>query len=195
MVSAPVAALRSPPTASISSAIWRAVRRFVPLNAMCSRKCEMPCSSGRSSRLPEPTQTPSVARLEMRHRVGHHRCRNSDGSLRRSCCRSFSRGATPTRRISRPRLIGRQHGDVLRTLSRSESQSGSAGVPARGVDRVGKFRRMRGRQHHHRHRRIARFFLGHRQTDRRVRIDAIAGLAHHGADGRRRLPPRRRDRR
>ena len=55
----PVAALRSPPTASISSAIWRALRRFVPLNAMCSRKCEMPCSSGASLRLPDAIQTPS----------------------------------------------------------------------------------------------------------------------------------------
>ena len=61
MLSTLVAALRSPPTASISSAIWRAVRRRVPLNAMCSRKCEMPCSSCRSSRLPELTQTPSEA--------------------------------------------------------------------------------------------------------------------------------------
>ena len=60
-VSTLVAALRSPPTASISSAIWRAVRRVVPLNAMCSSRCEMPCSSGRSSRLPAPTQTPSEA--------------------------------------------------------------------------------------------------------------------------------------
>ncbi len=56
-----VAALRSPPTASISSAIWRALRRLVPLNAMCSSRCEMPCSSGFSSRLPAPTQTPSEA--------------------------------------------------------------------------------------------------------------------------------------
>ena len=33
----------------------------VPLNAMCSRKCEMPFSSGCSSRLPAPTHTPSEA--------------------------------------------------------------------------------------------------------------------------------------
>ena len=34
---------------------------LVPLKAMCSRKCEMPCSSACSSRLPAPTHTPSEA--------------------------------------------------------------------------------------------------------------------------------------
>ena len=41
-----VAALRSPPTLSISSAMSRAVRRAVPLNAMCSSRCDRPCSCG-----------------------------------------------------------------------------------------------------------------------------------------------------
>ena len=49
----------SPPTASTSSAISRAVRSGVPLNSRCSRKCEMPDCSGVSSREPVPTQTPT----------------------------------------------------------------------------------------------------------------------------------------
>ena len=36
-------------------------RRRVPLNAICSRKCDIPCSSRRSSRLPEAIHTPSEA--------------------------------------------------------------------------------------------------------------------------------------
>ena len=34
----------------------------VPLKAMCSMRCDRPCSCGRSWREPAPTQTPSVAR-------------------------------------------------------------------------------------------------------------------------------------
>jgi hypothetical protein len=33
----------------------------VPLNAMCSSKCDSPCSSARSLREPAPTKTPSAA--------------------------------------------------------------------------------------------------------------------------------------
>ena len=43
---------------------------------------------------------------------------------------------------------------------------------------------MRGRQHHHRHRRIAHFLLGDGNADRGVRIDEIAGLALDRAHGR-----------
>src|SRR5579885_2960464 len=39
----------------------RAVRRRVPLKAICSRRCESPCSSIRSWREPAPTKTPSEA--------------------------------------------------------------------------------------------------------------------------------------
>ena len=34
---------------------------LVPLNAMCSSTCEMPCSTGSSQRVPAPTQMPSEA--------------------------------------------------------------------------------------------------------------------------------------
>ena len=40
---------------------------------------------------------------------------------------------------------------------------------------------MRGGQHHHRQRRIALLLLRHRDADRGVRIDEMAGLALHGA--------------
>src|SRR3954469_386872 len=39
----------------------RALRRAVPLNSRCSRKCVAPWYPGASSRLPTPTQQPSVA--------------------------------------------------------------------------------------------------------------------------------------
>ena len=63
-----VAALRSPPTVSISSAMSRAERRRVPLNAICSSRCDKPCSFVRSWRDPAPTKTPSeaVSRCAMR---------------------------------------------------------------------------------------------------------------------------------
>jgi hypothetical protein len=61
VVSVDVPALRSPPTASISSTISRDERRVVPLKAMCSSRCEMPCSFGFSSRPPTPVHTPSAA--------------------------------------------------------------------------------------------------------------------------------------
>ena len=41
---------------------------------------------------------------------------------------------------------------------------------------------MRGAEHDHRDRRIARLLLGDRDADRGVRIDEAAGLAQHGAD-------------
>ncbi len=45
----------------MSSAMRRAERVRVPLNAMCSMRWLSPLSSGRSWRDPAPTQTPSVA--------------------------------------------------------------------------------------------------------------------------------------
>jgi len=46
---------------SIASAICKDVRRAVPLNAICSRKCAMPFCSTRSCRPPACTQTPIEA--------------------------------------------------------------------------------------------------------------------------------------
>ena len=44
------------------------VRRLVPLKAMCSRRCEMPCSLGVSERAPAPTHSPraTLSRCGMR---------------------------------------------------------------------------------------------------------------------------------
>ena len=53
-------ALSMPPTASISSAIARAERFFVPLNTMCSMKWLTPASAGVSNCEPEPTQIPTA---------------------------------------------------------------------------------------------------------------------------------------
>jgi hypothetical protein len=38
-----------------------ALRRFVPLNAMCSSMCETPLTAALSWRAPMPTQTPMAA--------------------------------------------------------------------------------------------------------------------------------------
>src|ERR1700722_17612208 len=51
----------SPPTASMSSAMERALLVGVPLNNRCSKKCEIPAWLSRSSRDPVPTQKPTVA--------------------------------------------------------------------------------------------------------------------------------------
>ena len=40
--------------------MWWVRRRAVPLNTMCSMKCEMPLSSGRSSRLPASSHAPTA---------------------------------------------------------------------------------------------------------------------------------------
>src|SRR5690606_8795630 len=45
----------------MASAICSALRELVPLKAMCSSRCEMPCSVLRSERAPALTQTPSEA--------------------------------------------------------------------------------------------------------------------------------------
>ena len=50
-------------------------------------------------------------------------------------------------------------------------------LAAGGLHGLRKLGGMRGRQHHHGHRRIARLLLRHGERHRGVRIDAIAGLA------------------
>ena len=54
-----VKAFSWPPTASISSAICRAVRFSVPLNTMCSRKWLTPPSSALSNCEPAPIHRPT----------------------------------------------------------------------------------------------------------------------------------------
>ncbi len=70
MTSFSVKAFRKPPTRSTSRAIWKALRRSVPLKSMCSRKCEKPASPLASSREPRtfqsPTETTSVCRTGSR---------------------------------------------------------------------------------------------------------------------------------
>ena len=50
-----------PPIESTWRAISSALRCFVPLNTMCSMKCEMPFHSGSSSREPVCSQKPMEA--------------------------------------------------------------------------------------------------------------------------------------
>ena len=61
MYSFEVKAFISPPTASIEDEISSALRRFVPLNRRCSRKCEAPATFKLSSRDPTLTQMPKAA--------------------------------------------------------------------------------------------------------------------------------------
>ncbi|MNC98990.1 hypothetical protein D3C83_171240 [compost metagenome] len=53
--------MSTPPTASISSAMARAERLIVPLNAICSSMWETPVWAGVSLRLPVFTQMPKAA--------------------------------------------------------------------------------------------------------------------------------------
>ena len=48
-----------PPTFSTSSAMAAALRRSVPLKAMCSRKWEAPFSASVSLRVPDATYAPN----------------------------------------------------------------------------------------------------------------------------------------
>ena len=57
-VSLPVKASMLPPIESTSRAMSSAVRCVVPLNTMCSTKCEMPLTSGSSLREPAFSQIP-----------------------------------------------------------------------------------------------------------------------------------------
>ncbi len=57
--SLPVKASRLPPIESIERAIASAERLVVPLNSMCSMKCEMPLRSAISRREPVHTQMPT----------------------------------------------------------------------------------------------------------------------------------------
>ena len=57
-VSLPVKASMLPPMESTSRAMSSAVRWVVPLNTMCSTKCEMPLTSGSSLREPAFSQIP-----------------------------------------------------------------------------------------------------------------------------------------
>ena len=55
-----VPALTSAPSESKASSISRELKRSVPLNSRCSRKCEMPACSVPSSREPARIQNPSA---------------------------------------------------------------------------------------------------------------------------------------
>ena len=58
-ISFAVKASRLPPIESTDRAMSSAERLAVPLNSMCSMKCEMPFCSGVSRREPLATQTPT----------------------------------------------------------------------------------------------------------------------------------------
>ena len=58
MVSLPVPAFASAPIPSKIWSISTELKRSVPLNSRCSRKCEMPACSRVSFREPVPTQKP-----------------------------------------------------------------------------------------------------------------------------------------
>ena len=60
MVSLPVPAFTSAPMASKVSSISSELKRSVPLNSRCSRKCDSPACAGVSSRDPVRTQKPSA---------------------------------------------------------------------------------------------------------------------------------------
>ncbi len=194
-----VAALSSPPTASISSAIWRA---RAPLRALERHVFEQMRNAvlvrlfvAAAGADPDPERG-AISRCGMRSvTTDRPEGRRVTSTLMQLLLHARRGEADETNR-STAALIRRQHGDALRPL-------GQIGEPVRqrrrdaagGLDRVGKLGRMRGRQHHHRHRRIARFLLGHRQAQPRCADRRSSRPRASRCGWWRRSPPRRRDRR
>ena len=144
-----VAALRSPPTVSISSAMSRAERRRVPLNAICSRRCDKPCSLVRSWRDPAPTKTPSeaVSRCAMRS-VAILRPDGKVGDLNAHGAARFDAHAARawTRKCSISLWsLGRESKTSLFVRKDRRGELGKSGRhPGRVRDRGGKFGGMLG---------------------------------------------------
>ena len=195
----PVAALRSPPTASISSAIWRALRRLVPLNAMCSRKCEMPCSSGAS--LPAAGRDPDAerCRLQMRHRVGHHdQSGRETGNLdTHAAAPSRATRLTLEMKLLDRRLIGgRERFDVRACAAdRRATRAARGRTPQAASTAAGNLAGCAVDEHDHRRRAVAR--VPSRRPRSRPRCAGRRGSRPRGArcGWWRRFPARRHNRR
>ena len=184
----PVAAFSSPPTASISSAMAWALRRAVPLKAICSRKCATPCSGRLSLRLPAPTQMPSETVSTSAPRMAHdgeaiRQVWTAATLTRRPRCeaRATPPGARRDERGDDQHLARRwEHGQALVLAELRLEPFRLLGIAAGGaLDGVGEFRRMR--------RRRARSWSRPRSlsprrgdADGRVRIDQHAGSPHKG---------------
>ena len=157
----------------------------MPLNAMCSSRCEMPCSFGFSSRPPTPAQTPSaaVSRCGM---VSVTTVR-PDGKLgdfdAHPATPCFAARLTDSTNRSTSAWIVLHHLDVLGFGHQPVEPGRQLRPHAAGrLDRIGEFRRMRGRQHDVGNRRVRGVAIGDRERHRGMGIDEIAGLAPGGAD-------------
>src|SRR6516165_4614003 len=125
---------------------------------MCSSKCDMPCSSARSSRLPAPIHTPRDAV-----------CKCGIASL--TTTRPEGRHVTSTlmQRLPPVRNVGEPFGNGRLHLAGS-------------FDRLRELRRMCGAKHHHGYRRIACLLLADGYGNRSMWIDELPGLPQHGPD-------------
>ena len=136
--------------------------------------------------------------FQMRHRVG------DDGKARGEARDFDAHAAAPSRaarlaarmRCSTAAWSGRQHGDALRPRRQIGKPIRQRRAHAAGrLDGVGKLGRMRGRQHDHRHRRVAAF-PSRRPPARRRCADRCSSRSRAARCGWwRRSPPRRRGRR
>ena len=155
----------------------RALRRAVPLKAMCSRKCDRPCSASISSRAPAATHTPSetVSSCGMVCETTRRPLASlvTSGVMARprqarACGLRRSRQRRP-RRWAAPRTVPDRHqgGKPWR-----QRRPGS-----RPLHGIGEFRGMGRRQHDFRVRRApAETGFGCDDAAGRVRVGEIAGL-------------------
>ena len=114
----------------------------------------MPCSRFASERAPAPTQSPSASAFEMRHVVGDDgEAVREAGDLDAHQPRLLGRGDSRLDRLlDGAEVGGKSRGSIsFRGRGSARAHSGSSGRGAgRRFDGVGKFRRVRGRQRHHR---------------------------------------------
>ena len=129
----------------------------MPLNAMCSSRCEMPCSLGFSSRPPTPAQTPSAAVsrwgiLSVTTVRPDGKLGNLDAHPATPCFAARLTDSTNRSTSAWSFFITFMCSDLV---IRPSSQAGSCGrMAAGGFDRIGEFGRMGGGQHDAGHRRV-----------------------------------------
>ena len=127
----------------------------MPLNAMCSSRCDRPCSSSRSERDPAPTQTPRAALS--RWSMAWVTTVRPEGSGRNATVIGLKPPSSTARARQQERLDRRLIvGDDCEVSSRprqvARSRPAARGCTAGGrLDRGRELRRVGGRKGDHRH--------------------------------------------
>ena len=163
-----------------------ALRRSVPLKAMCSRRWEMPCSASRSWRAPAATQTPSetVSTCGMWCETTRRPLASTRDLRGHAAAPCLLRARRLDEALDGGEIVG-QHGDAfLRRHQRREPRRQGRALAGDRFDGVGELRRMRGGE------RDVRDVLGLRRERlargddgaRAVGVEQIAALRLHAPD-------------